>query len=479
VPPVARYNGRVEENVRHVMTDDTYSAKTVNWKVGFFFTYAATWLMYMHDPSAAGWLAVAITGVTYVRFHEAAVSAEIRRQFTDLVLILAAVGMSAAVRAGMVGRPSLVLTLLLLFLAMFVIPSLNPRITISCGKRVRRTPRPAATDEEFDWTLVRLRAQLGIPNRIVRLSLRIVAQGLIAVTVSVSGATMVGTLLWPSLSLRVVLTLIDVNLIAAILAKLSFWFRSMTDSDSVAGASSRPVLYLRPFQEDGRLVGLENHAFGCLFGWSGYLATAEKVELRLAKTLRPVGSIVAIVPAGSKQSVRGSVHLTPAAEQWQTVVRRAMRQSAYTIIQLGSTAGIQWEVLCALETTPLDRILFWLPRPFDGAAKETYEELRLTIGQHALLPPWNEGCFVITFRRDGTPEIHRLDRMTRFGGEGRALAAVFEACLRFTREFADALRCLRCCRCDRYAGTVRLVRPLGQLESTESGQSLARCQQHP
>jgi hypothetical protein len=403
---------------------ETYSAKTVNWKVGFFFTYAATWLMYMHDPSAAGWLAVAMTGVTYVRFHEAAVSAEIARQFTDLIILLAAVGMSAAVRAGIVGRQSLVLTLLLLFLAVFVIQSLNLRITVSYGERVLRAPRPATTDEEFNWTQVRLPPRLGIRNRIVRLSLRIAARGLIAVAISVSGATMVGTLLWPAKTLRVVLILINVNLVAGILAKLSFWFRSMTESYSVADASSRPVLYLRPFKEDGRVTGYENHFLGCLFGWSGYLTNAERIELRLARTLRRVGSVVAVVQPGSTQSVRGSIHLIPPAEQWQTIVRRAIRQSGHTVIQLGSTAGIQWEVGCALESIPLDRILFWLPRPFDDAAKETYEQLRQTIYHHALLPPWDRGCFVIAFQRDGTPQIHRLDQTTRFGGEGRALAAV-------------------------------------------------------
>ncbi len=51
--------GRVEE---------TYFAKTFDWRGGFFFKYTATWLMYQHDPSAREWLAVAMTGVVYVRF---------------------------------------------------------------------------------------------------------------------------------------------------------------------------------------------------------------------------------------------------------------------------------------------------------------------------------------------------------------------------------------------------------------------------
>ena len=155
----------------------------------------------------------------------------------------------------------------------------------------------------------------------------------------------------------------------------------------------RPVLYLRSFEADSKIVlrpdGFWNKAT-MLFD---YMVTFSP-EQELAEILNQVGPVIAIGKPGEPLPELGAARLYVSDADWKAKVTDMMARSRLVIIRTGSTPNLEWEIEQAMTHVPRRQILFVSL----GDAKETagfdqYFEKRfgrvLPSGKRrAVTPPW-------------------------------------------------------------------------------------------
>jgi TM2 domain len=128
----------------------------------------------------------------------------------------------------------------------------------------------------------------------------------------------------------------------------------------------RPVLYLRSFEADSKIVlrpdGFWNKAT-MLFD---YMVTFSP-EQELAEIMNQVGQMIAIGKPGEPLPELGAARLYVADADWKAKVTDMMERSRLVIIRTGSTPNLEWEIEQAITHVPRRQILFVSL----GDAKET------------------------------------------------------------------------------------------------------------
>jgi general secretion pathway protein G len=89
-------------------------------------------------------------------------------------------------------------------------------------------------------------------------------------------------------------------------------------------------------------------------------------EHKLALALRPIGPFIAIGQPGERHRELGAAREYVADEEWQERVHDLLVESRLTVIRVGTTEDLWWEVEEALRTIPPERLLFVLPRDVSG-----------------------------------------------------------------------------------------------------------------
>ena len=119
-----------------------------------------------------------------------------------------------------------------------------------------------------------------------------------------------------------------------------------------------PVLYLRSFQDDGRMLVND---FG--LPWLQRVAVAFKptsAEEELAATLERIGPVVAIGKPGEPLPELGAARLYVGHDVWQAEVSALMRRAALVVVRIGASPGVLWEIGQALECLPRQRLVLVL-----------------------------------------------------------------------------------------------------------------------
>lgn len=129
-------------------------------------------------------------------------------------------------------------------------------------------------------------------------------------------------------------------------------------AQAMADDPRAPVLYLRSFQDDGRmLVADEGGAVAQkLFG----ALTPTSAEEELADTLERVGPVVAIGKPGEPLPELGAARLYVGHDVWQEEVNALMRQAALVVVRVGTSPGVLWEINQALEHLQRERLVLVL-----------------------------------------------------------------------------------------------------------------------
>lgn len=153
--------------------------------------------------------------------------------------------------------------------------------------------------------------------------------------------------------------------VIAVCAAAALWlYRRSRQHEARSAAKSMaddprpPVLYLRSFQDDGRMLLTDQGGAVAqkLFG----AFTPTSAEEELASTLERIGPVVAIGKPGEPLPELGAARLYVGHDVWQAEVNALMRQAALVVVRVGASPGVLWEINQALEHLPRERLVLVL-----------------------------------------------------------------------------------------------------------------------
>ncbi len=183
-----------------------------------------------------------------------------------------------------------------------------------------------------------------------------------------------------------------------------------------------PVLFLRGFAADrDDFLSRWIKRPASLAGWRKDDGVTH--EEKLVHALRSVGPVVAIGRPGETLQTLGASRLYVNDADWRVTVERLASDAALTVIQLGDSPGLWWELEHALKTLPPERLLLYLPASHENRAGEAYRAFRHR-AQSLLprpLPPDCAHAAFIAFGPDWRPVFLRRESPLLFDARAPVL----------------------------------------------------------
>ena len=194
------------------------------------------------------------------------------------------------------------------------------------------------------------------------------------------------------------LLVILLGVISSLSPGLACWWiaRRMTApsvDESLARDPRPPVVFLRPFDDDGKQLEGEGlwyelrHSLRALF--------QKSKEQRLEKILKKVGPLVAIGRPGEELAELGAARMYVSDADWQTVVEDFLKRAGLVVLQAGQSPGLKWEINKAVASVAPAQVLLFLP--FRLVGRKRREKM------YQAFLSWAQSCFPSPF-----PE--KLDR---------------------------------------------------------------------
>jgi len=159
---------------------------------------------------------------------------------------------------------------------------------------------------------------------------------------------------------------------------------------SPAALPSGSVLYLRPFDTDGRM--------------GGKFIAGRTYEENVLDALRRVGPAVALGRPGEEAAHAGALRVYHDDPQWQAAVEAYLGECALCVIMAGNTPGLEWELSRCIARLPPEKLLVFIPR-FDNENRYSLlcQQLARLI-PHAM-PAYLRGTIFVRFDLDWCPHL--------------------------------------------------------------------------
>jgi hypothetical protein len=130
-----------------------------------------------------------------------------------------------------------------------------------------------------------------------------------------------------------------------------------------------PILYLRPFSEEGALGQISHYAINRGFGEKGTWRSIALVfrfldtyEQYIGYAFRKIGPLVAIGNPTDGLPHLGAYRIYVGQEgDWQQMVSTLARQASYVLLQIGSSDGLMWEVQYIVNHVRPEQLILCLP----------------------------------------------------------------------------------------------------------------------
>ena len=131
----------------------------------------------------------------------------------------------------------------------------------------------------------------------------------------------------------------------------------------LAADHRNPVVYLRPFDEDARMV--QHHPVGRRKGGRRIANSSRPAshEKSIAKILRDIGPFVAVGAPGDALAPLGAARLYLGDDQWQEEVEALVRRASAVILVPEISDGTRWEVTKVAQWVDPRRVLMLVPNP--------------------------------------------------------------------------------------------------------------------
>jgi hypothetical protein len=145
-------------------------------------------------------------------------------------------------------------------------------------------------------------------------------------------------------------------------------------ADKLGKDKRLPVLYLREFRSDSDAIGRRWLSVSLAFA-DFRKNTDASDEDHAVRVLQRIGSVIAIGRPGEGMAALGAARMYVDDAHWQQVVAGVAAEAAFTVIRLGETEGLRWELEHAVRNLPPERILIYVPRSVKAAAYDAFRAL--------------------------------------------------------------------------------------------------------
>jgi hypothetical protein len=182
--------------------------------------------------------------------------------------------------------------------------------------------------------------------------------------------------------------------------------------DVMARDSRPPILFLRPFAEDRRVV--QSSPVGAREGGERTKKSTKDsdIEPMLVRMFKPVGPFVAVGRPGEGLAHLGAARLYVSHEEWMNTVQDLVHRAAAVVLQPEFSSGTLWEVQLVVKAVDLQRLLLIVPGPhlrplrFIRVCELVQERFGITLPTVEDCPP----CDAFYFEHGKTPIPLRLDK---------------------------------------------------------------------
>lgn len=208
--------------------------------------------------------------------------------------------------------------------------------------------------------------------------------------------------------------------------------------------SQRPVVYLRPFEDDGttslqptgmfsKLSGVRpdsgfshagvGHEYGRLNATDILMSMHPTRLLRMffgigidtseeciVRFFDPIAPIIAIGKPGEGIATPGANRMYVSDDDWQIAVTRELERAQAVVLQPGTTPGVRWELAKIRECVEPYRVLiclagYWRSPQYEKLRKLVREELRVTLPRAI---PYLDGFSFIWFESNWAPHVQQV-----------------------------------------------------------------------
>lgn len=186
-----------------------------------------------------------------------------------------------------------------------------------------------------------------------------------------------------------------VLVLTRIVRSIGLRLRTWRAEQTLARDPRPPVLYLRSFQDDERM-----------------LSASESFEQSLTSVLSDIGPVIAVGRPGERLPPQGGARLYVNDESWKTTVCDLMSRSALTILRAGTSGGVLWELTRVVELVPPTRLVIAVPPMARARDAETWKRfcvLASEVMPHPL-PARLDGATFVTFDSDWNPAVVPLPK---------------------------------------------------------------------
>jgi hypothetical protein len=180
----------------------------------------------------------------------------------------------------------------------------------------------------------------------------------------------------------------------------------------LAHDARRPVVYLRPFNEDARRMGL--YPVGDRIGGRALLRCSGVAarEGYLARALGGIGPFITVGTPGDALAPLGAARLYLADDEWQSKVETLVKSASAIVLVPETTEGTRWEVAKVVRWVDPRRVLMVVPnpalRPLGYARIQALTAEMLPVA----LPRDCEGADAFMFDAKGRPQPILFSRLS-------------------------------------------------------------------
>jgi hypothetical protein len=121
----------------------------------------------------------------------------------------------------------------------------------------------------------------------------------------------------------------------------------------LASGDKRPILYLRSFDID------QQAAKSALAEVAGMVTPVDTPEQELAKSLAPLGPMIAIGKPGERFPELGAARFYVTNDLWQQKIADAAAAARYVVLTTGITEGLRWEIGHLVRHLPPEKLIVW------------------------------------------------------------------------------------------------------------------------
>ncbi len=131
-----------------------------------------------------------------------------------------------------------------------------------------------------------------------------------------------------------------------------------------------PVLYLRPFTQDGSISLMTASAANRSFGDKGFWRQVNTMLVRFVDTyeqfvslaFKKIGPVVAIGDPTEGLPELGAIRIYVGVDgDWQQMVSRLAGKASYVFMQIGKSDGLMWEVQYVINHVRPEQLILFLP----------------------------------------------------------------------------------------------------------------------